>query len=146
MQPSRLVVLAAGVGSRLESKVGAKPLVRVGGMTLLERAIVAAHEAGFETLEACDADQAIAILESCSKIAVLFTDINMPGSMDGLQLARVVSNRWPAMEILIASGHVRLRQADLPPHGRFLGKPYLAAAMIGELHSLVGHAAPLTQA
>jgi CheY-like chemotaxis protein len=104
------------------------------------------NEAGFETLEACDADQAIAILESCSKIAVLFTDINMPGSMDGLQLARVVSNRWPAMEILIASGHVRLRQADLPPNGRFLGKPYLAAAMIGELHSLVGHAAPLTQA
>jgi CTP:molybdopterin cytidylyltransferase MocA len=48
MQPSRLVVLAAGVGSRLESKVGAKPLVRVGGMTLLERSIVAAHEAGFD--------------------------------------------------------------------------------------------------
>jgi two-component system, response regulator PdtaR len=97
-------------------------------------------EAGFETLEACDADQAIAILESCSGIAVLFTDINMPGSMDGLQLAHVVSNRWPALEILIASGHVRLRQADLPPNGRFLGKPYPAAAMIAELHSLVGHA------
>ena len=48
MQPSRLVVLAAGVGSRLEPRVGAKPLVRVGGMTLLERSIVAAHEAGFE--------------------------------------------------------------------------------------------------
>ncbi len=48
MQPSRLVVLAAGVGSRLESKVGAKPLVRVGGITLLERSIVAAHEAGFD--------------------------------------------------------------------------------------------------
>jgi two-component system, response regulator PdtaR len=104
------------------------------------------NEAGFETLEACDADQAIAILESNSKTTVLFTDINMPGSMDGLQLARVVSNRWPAIEILIASGHVRLRQADLPPNGRFLGKPYPAAAMIAELHSLVGHAAPLRQA
>jgi CheY-like chemotaxis protein len=102
--------------------------------------------AGFETLEACDADQAIAILESCSEIAVLFTDINMPGSMDGLQLAHVVSNRWPVIEILVASGHVRLRQADLPPNGRFLGKPYPAAAMIAELHSLVSHAAPLTQA
>jgi CheY-like chemotaxis protein len=104
------------------------------------------NEAGFETLEARDADQAIAILESCSEIAVLFTDINMPGSMDGLQLAHVVSNRWPAIEILIASGHVRLRQADLPPNGRFLGKPYPAAAMIAELHSLVSHAVPLTQA
>ena len=54
------------------------------------------NEAGFETLEAGDADQAIAILESRSEIAVLFTDINMPGSMDGLELALVVSNRWPA--------------------------------------------------
>jgi two-component system, response regulator PdtaR len=103
------------------------------------------NEAGFETLEACDADQAIAILESLHKIAVLFTDINMPGSMDGLKLARVVSDRWPAIEILIASGHVRLRKADLPPNGRFLGKPYLAAAMIAELNSLVSHAAPLTR-
>ena len=109
-------------------------------------AVELVNEAGFATREACDADQAIAILESCSKIAVLFTDINMPGSMDGLRLARVVSNRWPVIEILIASGHVRLRQADLPPNGRFLGKPYLAAAMIVELRSLVSHAAPLTRA
>jgi CheY-like chemotaxis protein len=104
------------------------------------------NEAGFETLEACDADQAIAILESNSKITVLFTDINMPGSMDGLKLARVVSNRWPVIEILIASGHVLLQQADLPPNGRFLRKPYRAAAMIADLHSLVSHTAPLTQA
>ena len=95
------------------------------------------NEAGFETLEACDADQAIAILESNSKITVLFTDINMPGSMDGLKLARVVSNRWPVIEILIASGHVLLQQADLPPNGRFLRKPYRTAAMIADLHSLV---------
>jgi len=104
------------------------------------------EEAGFETLEAGDADQAIAILESRSEIAVLFTDINMPGSMDGLKLALVVSNRWPAIEILIASGRVLLPQSDLPPNGRFLGKPYRAAAMIAELHSLVGHVAPLMQA
>jgi two-component system, response regulator PdtaR len=101
-------------------------------------------EAGFGTLEACDADQAIAILESCSEITVLFTDINMPGSMDGLQLAHVVSNRWPVIEILIASGHVQLQLADLPPNGRFLRKPYGAAAMIADLHSLVSHPAPLT--
>jgi CheY-like chemotaxis protein len=99
------------------------------------------EEAGFEALEAGDADQAIAILESRSEIAVLFTDINMPGSMDGLELALVVSNRWPAIEILVASGRVRLRQSDLPPNGRFLGKPYHAAAMIAELNSLVSQAA-----
>src|SRR5664279_3340026 len=66
-------------------------------------AVEVANEAGFETLEAGDADLAIAILESCSKISVLFTDIDMPGSMDGLKLAHVVSNRWPSVEILIAS-------------------------------------------
>jgi CheY-like chemotaxis protein len=104
------------------------------------------NEAGFETLEACDAEQAIAILESNSKITVLFTDINMPGSMDGLKLASVVSDRWPVIEILIASGHVLLQQADLPPNGRFLRKPYRAEAMIADLHSLVGRVASLTQA
>jgi len=104
------------------------------------------NEAGFQTLEAGDADQAIAMLESSSKVTVLFTDINMPGSMDGLKLARVVSNRWPVIEILIASGHVLLQQADLPPNGRFLRKPYRAEAMIADLQSLVGHAAPLRRA
>jgi two-component system, response regulator PdtaR len=101
---------------------------------------------GFETLEAGDADQAIAILESRSEIAVLFTDIDMPGSMNGLKLARVVSIRWPAIEILVASGHVRLPLANLPPNGRFLRKPYRGEAMIAELHSLVGRAAPPMQA
>jgi two-component system, response regulator PdtaR len=109
-------------------------------------AIELVNEAGFETLEACDADQAIAVLESCSKIAVLFTDINMPGSMDGLKLASVVSDRWPVIEILIASARVPLRKSDLPPNSRFLRKPYRAEAMIADLHSLVGRAAQLTQA
>jgi CheY-like chemotaxis protein len=103
-------------------------------------------DAGFETLEAADADQAIAILESCSEVAVLFTDIDMPGSMDGLKLARVASKRWPAIDILVASGHVRLRQSELPPDSRFLGKPYSAAAMVAELHALIGHPASLTPA
>jgi DNA-binding NtrC family response regulator len=103
-------------------------------------------EEGFEALEAGDADQAVAMLECRSEIAVLFTNIDTLGSMNGLKLARVVHNRWPAIEILIASGHVRLPPADLRPNGRFLGKPYRAEAMIAELHSLVDHAAPLMQA
>jgi CheY-like chemotaxis protein len=102
------------------------------------------NEAGFETLEACDADQAIAVLESCSKIAVLFTDVDMPGSMDGLKLANVVSDRWPAIEILIASARVPAR--NLPANSRFLRKPYREAAMIAELHSLAGHAFRLARA
>lgn len=103
-------------------------------------------EERFQTQEADDADQAIAILESRSEIAVLFTNIDMPGSINGLKLARVVSNRWRAIEILIASGRARLPLADLPPNGRCLGKPYSAEAMMAELHSLVGRAAPSMQA
>ena len=110
------------------------PLVRM-------LAVEFVKDAGFQTLEVGDADQAIVILESHSAIVVLFTDIDMPGSMDGLELALVVSNRWPAIEILVASGRVRLRQSDLPPNGRFLGKPYHAAAMMTELRSLVSQAA-----
>jgi CheY-like chemotaxis protein len=109
-------------------------------------AIELVNEAGFETLEACDADQAIAVLESCSKIAVLFTDIDMPGSMDGLKLANVVSDRWPVIGILIASARVPLWKSDLPPNSRFLRKPYRAEAMIAELHSLAGHAFRLARA
>jgi DNA-binding response OmpR family regulator len=103
-------------------------------------------EEGFATLEAGDADQAIAILESRPDIAVLFTNIDTTGSMNGLELADVVSTRWPAVELLVASGHVWVSPSDLPPNARFLRKPYGGAPMIAELHSLVGRAASLVPA
>jgi CheY-like chemotaxis protein len=101
-------------------------------------AVEVAEEAGFVALEAGDADEAVALLESRPDISLLFTDINMPGSMDGLKLAHVVRDRWPPVKILVVSGQVRSRQADLPANCCFLGKPYRAAAMVEELHSLAG--------
>jgi two-component system, response regulator PdtaR len=71
-------------------------------------------------------------------IALLFTDIDMPGSVDGLKLAHAVRGRWPPVKILVVSGHVRPRQADLPSNSCFIGKPYGAAAMVEELRSLIG--------
>jgi len=65
------------------------------------------EEAGFTAIEAKNADEAIAILESRSDIALLFTDVNMPGSMDGLKLAQAVRNRWPPIKIVVVSGHVQ---------------------------------------
>lgn len=103
-------------------------------------AVEAVEEAGFVTLEAGDADEAVALLESRPDIALLFTDIDMPGSMDGLKLAHAVRDRWPPVKILVVSGHVRPRQADLPSNTRFVGKPYRAAAMVEELRSLIGSA------
>jgi two-component system, response regulator PdtaR len=101
-------------------------------------AVEAVEEAGFVALEAANADEAVALLESRSDIALLFSDINMPGSMDGLKLAHAVRGRWPPIKILLVSGQVRLQPSQLPPSSRFVGKPYRAAAMVEELRLLVG--------
>ena len=90
--------------------------------------------AGFEVIEAVNADEAIEILESRSDITVVFTDIQMPGSMDGLKLARAVRGRWPPIKIIATSGNVG--QVDLPEGGRFLPKPYSPAQVTGVLREL----------
>ena len=95
-------------------------------------------EAGFVALEAGGADEAVAILESRSDIALLLTDIDMPGSMDGLKLAHAVRNRWPPIKVIVVSGRVRLLEGDLPTDSRFLAKPYHSATMISEIRSLIG--------
>src|SRR5512140_2219193 len=90
-------------------------------------------EAGFEVLEAGNADEAIGILESRRDITVVFTDIQMPGSMDGLKLARAVRGRWPPVKIIATSGHLHLGETDLPEGGRFLPKPYSSVQVTGVL-------------
>ena len=80
--------------------------------------------AGFEVIEAGNADQAIEVLEARPDITVVFTDIQMPGSMDGLKLARAVRGRWPPIKIIATSGLVDVGEKDLPEGGRFLRKPY----------------------
>ena len=81
-------------------------------------------EAEFDVVEASNADEAIEILEMRSDISVLFTDIQMPGSMDGLKLAAAVKGRWPPIKIVATSGFVDVRPEDLPEGGRFISKPY----------------------
>jgi len=63
------------------------------------------QSAGFDVLEARSADEAISILEQRNDIRLIFTDINMPGSMDGVKLAHFVKNRWPPIKIIATSGH-----------------------------------------
>ena len=79
---------------------------------------------GFEVVEAANADQAIAILEGAPDIHILFTDIDMPGSMDGLKLSAFVRDRWPPVRIVVASGHRMVDVVDLPDGGIFHSKPY----------------------
>jgi CheY-like chemotaxis protein len=83
------------------------------------------EEAGFDVLEAGDADEAIAILESRLDVQAVFTDIEMPaGSINGLQLAHTVRDRWPLMVIIATSGKPGVADADLPIGSRFFPKPY----------------------
>src|SRR3978361_1348512 len=94
--------------------------------------------AGFEGVDVENADQAIEILEARPDITVVFTDIQMPGSMDGLKLARAVRGRWPPIKIVATSGHVEVKPADLPEGGRFLPKPYSPTEVTGMLREMTG--------
>ena len=82
-------------------------------------------EAGFDVLEAEHADEALAIMQAeAYRVSVLFTDIHMPGRMDGIGLVHHVHQHWPEVRLLIASGKARLGGSDLPPGCNFLPKPY----------------------
>jgi CheY-like chemotaxis protein len=106
-------------------------LLRVDAAEMIEAA-------GFEVVEAGNADQAIRILEARPDITVVFTDIQMPGSMDGLKLARAVRGRWPPIKIIATSGRPNLGEQDLPEGGRFLRKPYSPMQVTGVLRELIG--------
>lgn len=107
-------------------------------MVLRMRAVDIVEDAGFRSIEAVNADQAISILESRSDISLLFTDIQMPGSMDGLKLAHAVHDRWPAIKIILVSGQVNPSEAERPADSRFFGKPLSVEQMITELQAMVG--------
>ena len=93
-------------------------------------------EAGFDVVEAGDAEEAIAILEARSDIHIVFTDIQMPGSMDGLKLARFIRGRWPPIKLVVTSGQAAIRDGDLPEGGVFIGKPYTSAEISATLREL----------
>jgi two-component sensor histidine kinase/ActR/RegA family two-component response regulator len=110
-------------------------------MVLRMRAVDIVEDAGFRPVEAVNADEAISILESRSDISLLFTDIQMPGSMDGLKLAHAVHDRWPAIKIILVSGQVKPSDAERPANSRFFGKPLGVEQMIRELQATVGRGA-----
>jgi two-component system, response regulator PdtaR len=85
--------------------------------------------AGFDVLEASHADEAILI-------RVVFTDIQMPGSMDGLKLASVIRGRWPPIKIVGTSGRIKLSDDDLPSGSRFVPNPYSAGEIVGTLREM----------
>jgi CheY-like chemotaxis protein len=97
-------------------------------------------DAGFEIVEAGNADDAIAILEARPDIHVVFTDIQMPGAMNGLELARFVRGRWPPIKIVATTGYVSVRKDDLPEGSRFVPKPYRPEQIVATLRDLTAAA------
>jgi CheY-like chemotaxis protein len=94
------------------------------------------EDAGYKVLEASNADEAILLLETRADIRIVFTDINMPGSMDGVALARAIRNRWPPVELILTSGLYKMKAGDLPDRGRYFDKPYDPVKLVQALHEL----------
>ncbi|CAN5185456.1 hypothetical protein BH10PSE12_BH10PSE12_21210 [soil metagenome] len=105
-------------------------LVRMDGAGMIE-------DAGFQVIEAGSADEAIAILERATNVRLMFSDIDMPGSMNGLKLADFVHERWPDIRLLLTSGHHALTDSDVPDDGRFIAKPYTCNTVVSEIRDLL---------
>ena len=99
------------------------PLLLADGVDLIE-------DAGFTAYQAPDADRAIALMEQHPDIRVLFTDIDMPGTMDGLKLAHYVRERWPPVVIIVTSGLQNVALSDMPSDGFYFAKPYSPASVL----------------
>lgn len=93
-------------------------------------------DAGFRVVEAVNADEALLMLAARSDVSVLVTDVRMPGTIDGLVLARTVADRWPDIGILVCSGHAQPTDGGLPVGAVFLHKPYRAEVLVTAVERL----------
>lgn len=105
-------------------------LIRLAAMDLVE-------SAGYEAVEARNADEAIRILGARTDIRVVFTDVDMPGTMDGLKLAHFIRDRWPPIKLVVASGMKILAESQLPKGSRFFSKPYEDSSIVSALTELL---------
>jgi two-component system, response regulator PdtaR len=101
-------------------------------------AVAIVEDAGFDVVEAGTGIEAISVLEKRGDIRTVFTDVEMPGSINGIQLAYLIRTRWPSIGIVATSGQLRLREDDLPAGARFLHKPYAVANLTDTLRELIG--------
>jgi two-component system, response regulator PdtaR len=102
-----------------------------------ELSVCELEDAGCTVIQAANAGQALEILETGVPVDVLFTDVNMPGEIDGIGLARLVHRRWPEVRLIVTSGRADIPETELPDHGRFIRKPY----RLSEMSRMVGRLA-----
>ena len=98
------------------------------------------RDAGFHVLEAGDADEAFECLKKHEDIKVVLTDVAMPGSMNGFEFARLVSQGWPQVGVLVISGKRPPKEGDLPPRAVFVPKPVSPRALVEKVRSMLGPA------
>ena len=117
------------------------PIVLVVEDDVLVRNLVAAYlrECGFDVIEANGADEAIRVLQAEVQVDILFSDVQMPGSMDGFGLARWVRRERPWLKVILTSGAARPAKdaGDLSGHGPILAKPYDHAELERHIRSLL---------
>jgi len=123
----------------MQLRAGKRPVVLIVEDEALVRmnAVEAIDCAGFDVVEAADADEAIAILEQRNDVCLIFTDVHMPGSIDGLKLAHFVKDRWPPIKIIATSGNATITDSDLPQGSRFMAKPYVLAQVTSAIDHLI---------
>ena len=117
----------------------ARPVVLVVEDEALIRlsAVQIVEEAGYEALEAANAEEAIYVLETRPHVSLVFTDVHMPGTMDGVKLAHYIRDRWPPVRLMVASGVAILSERELPSGTGFLRKPYGEKTIIEEMKRLL---------
>ena len=93
---------------------------------------------GFRLLEAATADEAFEILRGGAEVQLIFTDVDMPGSINGFEFARLVQQGWPEVAILVSSGKMRPGPGDLPERAKFIPKPYRPAQLVQEIRDALG--------
>lgn len=106
-----------------------EPIIRLGMVSSIE-------DAGYSVIEAASADEAVARLAQDSEVGLVVTDVDMPGSMDGIKLAHYVRRRWPPIRLLVISGKVGVRPGELPEGARFMSKPYQEPQLIHTIEAL----------
>ena len=129
----------ASLGLRIDArKAAAGQIVLIVDDELLQRMTVAdmLYDAGFWTVEASDAQQALRMLESRDDIRIVFLDVVMEHGMNGLELAAIIRERWPRIDIVLTSGKMYAPEEVLPDRAVFIHKPYRSRDIVPVLHRM----------
>ena len=110
--------------------VESEALIRISAVHMVE-------DAGFSSLDAGNADEAIEILKRAEHVRLVFTDIRMPGCMDGLELAAFVHAHWPDVRLVVTSGHTVIPDSQMPDGGRFVSKPYDLKRLVADIRAAI---------